>query len=278
MSQEKTLENLSVLVTRSAHQASKLTNKLEALGARVTEMAVISIKPPDDFKPLDDALYSLTEYDWVVFASVNAVNATIERMQALNKSMDDFKQLKIAAIGPATAEALKQFGLNATFSPTSFIAESLVSEFPSYPHLKGTRIFWPRTNVGRRYLLEKLHDAGALVDAITAYQTEGPENPENKADTLVKMLSTKKLDVITLMSSETVRSLSRLLQLGIERQKNTENYLDLTQLLSNVIFAAIGPETGLAAQKALPTTIKTIEAKTFTTDGLIQAISDHFNH
>lgn len=278
MSQEKTLKNLSVLVTRSAHQASKLTNKLEALGANVTEMAVISIKPPDNFKPLDEALYSLIEYEWVIFASVNAVNATMERMQALNKPIDDFKKLKIAAIGPATAEALKQFGLSATFSPTSFIAESLASEFPSYPNLKGTRIFWPRTNVGRRYLLEKLQEAGALVDAITAYQTEGPEDPESKADALVKILSTKSLDVITLMSSETVRSLSRLLQLGIERQAKADNHLDLNQLLANVTIAVIGPETGLAARKALPAAINTLEAKTFTTDGLIQAICDHFHH
>jgi len=270
------LKNLSVLVTRSAHQASKLTDKLVSLGADVTEMAVISIKPPDDFKPLDDALYSLPEYDWVIFASVNAVNATIERLQALNKPIDDFHKIKIAAIGPATSEALKQFGLNATFSPSSFIAESLVSEFPGYPQLRGTRILWPRTNVGRLYLLEKLQGAGALVDVVTSYHTHGPEDPEGKADILFDLLSTGKLDVITLMSSETVRSLSRLLQLAVER--HYKSHLGLSQLLSNVTFAVIGPETGLAAQKALPAPVKTIAAASFTTEGLVKAISDHFSH
>ncbi len=278
MPEDKSLKDLSILVTRSAHQASKLTTKLTALGANVTEMAVISIKPPDDFKPLDDALYSLPEYEWVIFASVNAVNATVERVQALNKSVDDFKQLKIAAIGPATAEALKQFGLEATFSPSAFIAENLASEFPGYPHLKGTRIFWPRTNVGRKYLLEKLHEAGALVDAVTAYQTEGPIDPESKADALVEMLANNKLNVITIMSSETVRSLSRLLQLGIERQAKANNHIDMTQLLSKVTLAAIGPETALAARKALPAAVNCIEAATFTTDGLVKAIADRFSH
>lgn len=278
MTDSQPLKDLSILVTRSAHQASKLSDKLVSLGATVNEMAVISIKPPDTFKPLDDALYSLSEYDWVIFASVNAVNATLGRMEALKKPFNDFKAIKIAAIGPATAEALSQYGLSASFSPSSFIAESLVGEFPGYPELKEVRIFWPRTNVGRMYLLEKLHEAGALVDVVTAYQTQGPDDPESKSDALFTMLANDKLDVITLMSSETVRSLSKLIQMGIERQAKLGKPADLAKLLSKVTLAVIGPETGLAARKALPAAVKTIEATTFTTDGLVEAISDHFSH
>ena len=128
------------------------------------------------------------------------------------------------------------------------------------------------------YLLEKLHAAGALVDVVTAYQTQGPDDPESKSDALFTMLANDKLDVITLMSSETVRSLSRLIQMGIERQAKLGKPADLAKLLSKVTLAVIGPETGLAARKALPAVVKTIEATTFTTDGLVEAISDHFSH
>lgn len=272
----KPLQDLSILVTRSAHQASKLTDKLVGLGANVTEMAVISIKPPDTFKPLDDALYCLSEYNWIVFASVNAVNATIERAEALKIPFSEFQKTKVAAIGPATSEALMQYGITTTFSPSSFIAENLVSEFPGYPNLKGTRILWPRTNVGRTYLLEKLQEASALVDVVTAYQTCGPDEPEAKADLLFDLLSQGKLTVITLMSSETVRSFGRLLQMALERHPKEPTGLD--QLLSKVTLAVIGPETALAAKNALPGNIKTIQAAKFTTDGLIQAISDQFSH
>ena len=64
-----------VLVTRAAHQAGKLSEGLRALGIEPVEVAVIEIRPPLDFAPLDRALRSLSNYDWLILTSANTVCA-----------------------------------------------------------------------------------------------------------------------------------------------------------------------------------------------------------
>src|SRR3989442_14760853 len=96
------LIGLRILVTRSRHQAGQLSSKLNQLGGEPIEIPVIEIGPPDSWEPLDTALDQITEYDWILFASVNSVVALIDRFESFGRTVDELVRIKIAAIGPAT--------------------------------------------------------------------------------------------------------------------------------------------------------------------------------
>ena len=96
----------TVLVTRTRKQASELSAALAELGATVIEAPTIRIEPPVDWKPVDDALRRLRDFDWLVLTSPNGVEAMFERLAALNLDARALCGCKVAAVGPATAEAL----------------------------------------------------------------------------------------------------------------------------------------------------------------------------
>jgi uroporphyrinogen-III synthase len=116
-----------VLVTRAAHQAGKLSEGLRALGAVPVEVPVLEIRPPESFEPLDAALAKLDSYDWLILTSANAVRAIVERAAELGCSLVQPPRLKVAAVGEATAAAARNLGLQITFIPESYVAESLVA-------------------------------------------------------------------------------------------------------------------------------------------------------
>src|SRR5271155_2250560 len=96
------LSGVRVLVGRARHQASALSGELRKLGAEVLEIPFIEIRKPRSFKPLDSALKSLAAYDWLIFTSVNGVEAMWERLRKLRLTKKSLMHLRIAAIGPAT--------------------------------------------------------------------------------------------------------------------------------------------------------------------------------
>lgn len=273
MSSRSPLNGLRILVTRSQHQAGELTSKFERLGAKVIEIPVIEIGPPDSWEPLDNALKQIDRYDWILFASVNAVEVLTTRMQVLGKTTGELAGIKLAAVGPATAQCLARHGLSAEFCPTKFIGEALASQFPGYPDLTGCRILWPRTNVGRDYLIEKLREAGAQVNVVPSYKTADPPDLDATAARLVTLLRERRLDVITLASAQSARNLGKLLALGL---KSPESSLTVAveKLLEAVTIATIGPETSKAAMQTLGRS--DIEAREYTTEGLISALETYF--
>ena len=95
-----------VLVTRSRAQASDLSRRLETLGAEALEVPTIEICSPADWAPLDDAVGRLSEFDWIVFTSVNAVDSVFERILGAGLDARALAGTRLCAIGPATASAL----------------------------------------------------------------------------------------------------------------------------------------------------------------------------
>ncbi|MBI4796643.1 MAG: uroporphyrinogen-III C-methyltransferase, partial [Deltaproteobacteria bacterium] len=116
----------TAVVTRTREQASALVALLAGAGARCLEVPTIDIGPPDDFAPLDQALGNLSRYKWVVFTSANGVTAFLNRLFAQGKDVRALGGAKIAAIGPATAQALREHGLVADVMPAQFKAEVLL--------------------------------------------------------------------------------------------------------------------------------------------------------
>lgn len=276
MSLTRALAGLRILVTRPRHQAEQLSSHLRSLGGEVVEIPLIAINPPESWEPLDNALKDLNEYDWLLFTSVNAVESCLNRLVALGKTAQDLRSRRLAAIGPSTAQALNQKGLKPDFCPSKFIGEGLVAEFPGYPNLKGVKVLWPRTNVGRPYVMEKLTEAGATVDIVASYVTSDPDNPEATADELAALLADGRVDLITLASAQTARNFAKFLTMGLARQglSETEAKASMQELLDEVVIASIGPETSHVAAKHLGKV--DVEARRFTTEGLVEAVSDYF--
>src|SRR5882672_3761488 len=102
----QSLSNLRILIGRARHQASALSSGLRAKGAQVLEIPFIEIRPPRTYKPLDTALKNLDQYDWLILTSVNGVAALWARFKQLGFGKKHFQHLKLAAIGPATRQAI----------------------------------------------------------------------------------------------------------------------------------------------------------------------------
>ncbi len=276
MMTDKPLQGVRIVVTRSKKQAASLTSKFKSLGAEVYEFPVISITPPDSWQPLDDAIAKIKQYDWVLFASANAVDAFMARSEVVGIGKEELRSTKFAVIGPGTASGLEERGIKPSFCPSTFIAETLVAEFPGYPNLQGKRILWPRTNVGRPYVLDKMTEAGAEIDVVESYHTSLPANEQEIAERLTTLLWKNVIDVITLASAQSARNLKSILSTGLKKKlgdRNLEVPISMDSIsyaLEGVVVATIGPETSAAARKHLGRV--DIEATVFTIDGLVDAV------
>lgn len=252
-----------IVVTRAREQASALCDLLLAKGAEPVEFPVIKIASLPDSSALDDALSRLSSYSWIVLTSANAVPALAERLSALNQDGRGFAGTKIAAIGPATAEALRQhLGLRADFVPSEAVAEAVLAEWPD-DEMDGKRVLLPRALEAREILPEKLREKGAIVDVIPVYETI---LDADEAENLRTQLRNGEIDAVTFTSSSTVRNFAIALTGG---EKN-----ELTSLLQDVLIAAIGPVTADTAREFGLN--PQIVAEEHTILGLVAALEQHY--
>ena len=87
---------------------------------------MIRIAPPEDYGPLDEACARAGAFDWIVFASANAVDAFFERLLASPSDLRALGGVRLCAVGPATAERLARHGLKVDLTPSEYRAESLL--------------------------------------------------------------------------------------------------------------------------------------------------------
>jgi uroporphyrinogen III methyltransferase/synthase len=246
-----------VIVTRARHQASELTLVLEAYGAEVIEFPTIRIAPPADEKPLRAAASVAGGYDWIIFTSVNAVDLFFAAVLEETGDIRSLGAAYIAAIGPATREAVERYHLAVTLQPKRFIAEEVVAELKRSGGIAGARVLIPRAEEAREVLPEGLREAGANVDVVPVYRTVA-EKPEN-AKEIVAELEKGMIDIVTFTSSSTVTNFVKAV--GARR---------LAKIKEHTVFASIGPITSqtLRENGLEPA----IEAKDYTIEGLVNAI------
>ncbi|PAB60846.1 uroporphyrinogen-III C-methyltransferase [Anaeromicrobium sediminis] len=254
---KKELFGKKVLVTRTRKQASRLSEKLEGLGAETVEFPTIEIKRPDDFKEIDKDMKKMDTYDWIIFTSVNGVNSFFERMKALKMDIRHMGQGKICAIGPATKDALEEKGLIVEYMPDVYRAEAIV-ELIKDKIKPGEKVLLPRADIARTVLIEELKKLGAQVTNMAIYETIVPDS---KREELIDTLQNNNIDIITFTSASTVRNFITILG---EENKG---------LLKDSKLAMIGPITADAA-KDLGLTCH-IEADKYTIDGLVKAIRNY---
>ena len=226
-----------VVVTRPREQSARLAGALERLGAEVSIVPLVAIEPVEDA-----GLHLGQGYDWVVFTSANAVAAVGDRARAA------LADARLAAVGPATADAVRELGLELSFVPERFDAESLAAGLGA---LAGARVLLPQADVADPALAERLREHGAVVDAVVAYRTV-PLEPE--ADGLRAL---DEADAVLLASGSAARALAAC-GAPVERP----------------LLVCIGPSTAEAAREAgLRVDLVASEA---TAEGMIQALSRQF--
>jgi uroporphyrinogen-III synthase len=233
---DRPLAGRRIAITRAEEQASGLAEHLRALGAEPLVCPAIAIVAPVEFGPLDQAIARLDTYDWLIVTSANGAHALVGRMAALGRSVEALARLAIGAIGPATAEALAEYGLVASFMPSAYVAESILAEIGD---VAGKRILLPRADIARETLAAGLRERGACVEEIAAYRTV----PGAGANRLAALLPLGVLDALTFTSSSTVRYLlDGLEQAGLSR-------FDAVALLNNTAIVCIGPITAATARE-----------------------------
>jgi uroporphyrinogen-III synthase len=256
--QGKPLAGLRVLVGRARHQASALSAGLQSLGAEVIEIPFIEIRPPRSYAKFDTALKRVAEYSWLILTSVNGVDALAARMKDLRIRPGSLKHLQIAAIGPATRDAIKALGLKVAVVPERYVAEAVVDSLRG--KVKRERVLLARAKVARDVIPRDLRKLGATVDVVEAYETVVPARSEKKLQQLMTNVE-RRPDVVCFTSSSTMRNFASLLG-GRGRPPHID--------LQGVRFASIGPVTSATLRElGLPAHI---EAEEYTIPGLIQAI------
>lgn len=191
-----------VLVTRAAHQAGKLSDRLRALGAEPVEVPVLEIRPPESYHALDQALQHIREYDWLIFTSSNTVRALLDRATETALPIPAGLSAKIAAVGAATAAELESHGIPVTFVPVSYVSESLIAHFPD--PISGKRILLARASIARDVIPAAFQAAGASLDVADAYRNVLPDNAPEK----LRAALGGKIDAATFTSSSTVSHLA----------------------------------------------------------------------
>ncbi|HEX4637992.1 MAG TPA: uroporphyrinogen-III C-methyltransferase [Chthoniobacterales bacterium] len=253
--EDRPLSGKRIVVTRTRKQASALSNQLRALGADVLELATIRIEPPTNLRDFAELVQDAHQYDWIVFTSPNGVEAFFEMFFKLYDDAREIGAAKIAAIGPATAERVRDFRLHVDLQPEEFVAEGVLREFQKQGGVENLRILIARAEKARDVLPRELSRLGAIVDEGFAYRTV----PETRDVTGARRrLLEEGADLITFTSSSTVEN---FLALGLPWPKGMQ-------------IASIGPIT---SKTATDHGLKIgIEARRHDIDGLVEAIRKFF--
>jgi uroporphyrinogen III methyltransferase/synthase len=254
--EDRPLFGKRIVVTRTRSQAGVLTEQLRSLGADVIELPTIRIEPPTDLRAFAELVQDAHSYDWVVFTSPNGVNAFFDLFYKLYGDAREIGGVRIAAIGPATAQRIKDFHLKVDLQPEEFVAESLVREFRKEGGVENLRILIARAEKARDLLPRELSALGAIVDEGFAYRTV----PETRDDIGARRrLLEEGADLITFTSSSTVEN---FLALGLPWPAKMQ-------------VASIGPITSKTArERGLEVAI---EARQHDIPGLVDAIRKSFS-
>jgi len=246
--ERRPLHGKRVVVTRARAQASGMAQTLEALGAEVVQLPAIRIEPTIDTDEVRAAIESLHAYALVCVTSPNGARLLFEAMEASGRDARALSQAQVAAIGPGTARALREWGIIADVVPERYVAEALVEALADVP-IEGKPVLIARAAEARDVLPDALRDRGAEVDVVALYETvretPSPEDVE----------AAMEADYVTFTSSSTVK-----------------NFLEVTsgRFPEGARVVSIGPVTSETARDAGLEVA--VEAEQHDPDGLVRAL------
>jgi uroporphyrinogen III methyltransferase/synthase len=217
-----------ILVTRAADQAGEFSRLLATHGAQVFECPTIRLVPPPSLVELDAGIAELASFDWLILTSGNAVRHFFGRLAELGRDARALANCRVCAVGPKTAAAIREFGINPDLVPTDYKAEGVVAEFGKLA-MTGQKVLFPRADKAREIIPPALTAMGAAVVAPVAYCNT---LPDGMPAAVLQALEEHCIHCVTFTSSSTVENLAAML--GENR---------FLRLLEGVAVAAIGPIT-----------------------------------
>lgn len=250
---------IKVVITRPISQSEEIAKSLTEAGFEAILFPVIEIQGEEDKRALDQALNQLSQYDWVIFTSVNGVRLFFDRLHERNLPFPvaGSTPLKVAAIGPKTAQAVQQRGVSVDWMPTEYVAEAIL---PGLGDLNGKWVLLPRAKIARPALPNAIQKAGGIVHEIALYQTSLVE-----VDQKSLAVFSQGVDWITFTSPSTVRHFVEILE---------DHQIDPFHLAGNPKIACIGPITAQAAHAAGYGV--ELVAEEYTAAGLVKALLDYY--
>jgi uroporphyrinogen III methyltransferase/synthase len=299
--EDRPLFGKRVLITRTRRQASVLARLLAEEGAIPIELPAIEIEPAAAAEAMGAAIDELKSgrYAWAAFTSANAVDLWFEHLRERGLDARAFTGTKVAAIGPATAEALRERGIVSDLVPDEYVAEAVVeallprlakTPLPARPEaLEGSsgattsRILVPRAEGARPELVDGLRAAGAEVDEVTLYRAAVPERAPSEA---LSMLRDGAIDIVTFTSSSTIRNLAAMLNGALPVILSDDHARTRNSAISQrnpggeaasararrPLVACIGPITAKTAEE-LGLRVDVV-ATEYTVEGLVRAIRE----
>ncbi|MCW2718018.1 bifunctional uroporphyrinogen-III C-methyltransferase/uroporphyrinogen-III synthase [Pseudonocardia sp.] len=261
--ESRALYGWRVLVPRTKDQAGAMSERLAVHGASAEEVPTIAVEPPRSPTQMERAVKGLVDgrYQWVVFTSTNAVRAVWEKFAEFGLDARAFSGVKIACVGQATADKVREFGINPELvpnetEPAETSSEGLLSIFPPYDDVLDPvdRVLLPRADIATETLAAGLRDRGWEIDDVTAYRTVRAAPPPAPIREAIK---TGGFDAVCFTSSSTVRNL-----VGIAGKPH-----------ARTIVACIGPQTAETAREfGLRVDVQPEEARV---PALVDALAAH---
>ncbi len=255
--ENKPLFGKRILVTRSREQASALDDILSLEGAEPIEIPTIKIEPTLSQDHLDNVLSRLAEFHWLLFTSVNGVEAFFAHLHQHGLDSRKLYGLKVCAIGEATATALRKYGIQADLIPQEYSSHGILACLKE-EGIKGKRLLLPCSQLINRDLIQGLSQLGAEVEQVISYRTLPVDSGKSKVK---ELLIKGEIDAITFTSPSTVRGLISMLESKVEA-------------LNKAFIACIGPITAAAASES-KLRVDMI-AKEYTINGLVAALVERY--
>ncbi|HUN64078.1 MAG TPA: uroporphyrinogen-III synthase [Candidatus Sulfotelmatobacter sp.] len=256
----RSLAGKRVVVTRAAAQSEVLVQALEEQGAVAMVVPMVAFAPPDDLRGLDEAIRAIGSYEWLFLTSQNALRALLERGEALGIRLEQAAgKVKIAAVGPATADAAEHAGLHVEYVAVKHQGTAMAEELAE--RVRGKRVLLPRSDRANPELVKKLRELGASVKEVVAYKTV---QPDEESIARAKQMLGDGADAVLFFSPSAVHHLQEIL--------GAEKFQELAQ---RVLFTAIGPVTEKALRQAKIERVAM--ARDTTVDAVIGILRDYFS-
>ena len=253
------LDGRRIVITRSAAQSEMLAKELSARGAIPVVLPLVSFADPEDFAPFDRAIAEIEQFDWIVLTSAQAVRAVVKRGEELERSlMRSGSKLRIASVGPVTAEAARQAGLPVEYVAETHTGAALAEELGD--RLQGARVFLPRSDRANPDLPAALKRSGAQVIEVIAYRTLKPTDVDQRN---LRQMAEGAADAVLFFSPSAVQHFADLF--GGEQLRALQDKLAIT---------AVGPVTANVLRQA--GVGRTVLAGDTTAAAVVNALEKHF--